>query len=72
VIRTVQDAVRRLSAGVDHLESVLLTIPDTLIEGTSLTGSFTVLRLRVPVDARLEQRAHDMLRSKRPDLMIEL
>lgn len=60
VIRTVRDATRQLPAGGDHLDSFRRTIPDTLIEGTSLTGGYSGMRLRVPIDARLEQRARTL------------
>jgi len=67
VIRAAKETVRRAPAAVRRVHTVGLAVPRAAVTGTKWeeyyrTGGHLVLR--VPVDERLEKRAHDYIRSE--------
>ena len=57
VTRAVREAIGVVTAEADHPEGYWLSVPHDLIAGTVLSSGVTNVRVRVPIDARLERRA---------------
>lgn len=61
VIQAAKDVVRRTPAGVKRINAVALMFPPGTLNGGS-GYDYATTRLHVPVDERLEKRAHAILR----------